>query len=178
MVTARQREQIGEREAGFEEPQAGAQDVGVGRGVARRVVALLGDDQTLPRDRVEQRRRHADTRGEVVEREQLGVAGLRAGDRGGERSVGGVELAGEEAADHREREPLALELLDALEALDVVGAVPGDATLAAGRWQQLALLVEADGVDRHVGPAGQFLDPDVGGADGRRGVRDSHERRF
>ena len=48
------------------------------------------------------------------------------------------------------------------EALEVVGAVPGDAALAAGWWQQLTLLVEADRVDRHVGPARQLLDSDVG----------------
>ena len=41
---------------------------------------------------------------------------------------------------------------------------------AAGRGQQLALLVEADGVDGHVGPPGELLDPDGGG------VRGSHER--
>ena len=116
VVPARQREEIGEREAGFEEPQPGAQHVGVGLGVARRAVALLRDDQTLACDRVEQRRGHADARRELVEREQLGVAGLRAGDRGGERHVGGVELAGDEAADHRQREALALELLDPLRA--------------------------------------------------------------
>ncbi len=46
------------------------------------------------------------------------------------------------------------------EAVDVVGAVPGDAALAAGRREQLALLVEADGVDRHVGAPGELLDPD------------------
>ena len=91
------REEIGEREPGFEEPQPGAQHVGVGLGVARRAVALLRDDQALARDRVEQGRGHADARREVVEGEQLGVAGLRAGDRGGERRVGGGELAGHAA---------------------------------------------------------------------------------
>ena len=57
-----------------------------------------------------------------------------------------------------------------LQPLDVLGAVPGDAALAAGRREQLALLVEADGVDRDVGPAGELLDPD-GAGDPR-----SHER--
>ena len=90
----------------------------------------------------------------------VGVAVLRAGDRGGERLVGGVELAGEQAADDREREALALEVLDAAEPVDVLVAVPGDAPLAAGRREQLALLVEADGVDRHVGAPGELLDAD------------------
>ena len=49
-----------------------------------------------------------------------------------------------------------------LQPLDVVGAVPGDAARTAGRREQLALLVEADGVDRDVGAPGQLLDPDLG----------------
>ena len=145
--------------------------------------------QPFARHRVEQRRGHADACRELVEGEQLGVAGLRAGHRGGERDVGGVELTGEQPADHRQREALALEVLDALQPLDVVGAVPGDAPRPAGRREQLALLVEADGVDRDVGAPGQLLDPDL--ADGvgsawrrscRRVVPDgahgSHEWRF
>ena len=55
------------------------------------------------------------------------------------------------------------------EPLDVVGAVPGDAALPAGRREQLALLVEADGVDGDLGAAGQLLDPDLAGR--RRWVR-------
>ena len=41
VVTAREREQVGEREAGLEQPQPGAQHVGVGGGVAGHAVALL-----------------------------------------------------------------------------------------------------------------------------------------
>ena len=59
-----------------------------------------------------------------------------------------------------------------LQPLDVLGAVPGDAALPAGRREQLALLVEADGVDRDLGAAGELLDSDVAGD------RGSHERRF
>jgi hypothetical protein len=106
---------------------------------------------------------------------------LRAGHRGCERHVGGVELAGQEPADHREREALTLQLLDALQPLEVVAAVPGDAPGAAGRRQQLALLVEADRVDGQVGASGELLDPDLGVAHGgrsRRGARGSHEQRF
>ena len=110
VVTASEREQIGEREAGLEQAQPGAQDVGVGRGVAGAAVALLRDDEALACDRVEQRRRDADAGRELVEGQQLGVARLRAGHRRRERDVGGVELTGEQPADHREREALALEL--------------------------------------------------------------------
>ena len=53
----------------------------------------------------------------------------------------------------------------------VLGVVPADAALAAGRGEELALLVEADGVDRHVGAAGELLHPD------RAGDR-FHERPF
>ena len=42
-----------------------------------------------------------------------------AGRIGGEGSVGGVELTHEETADHREREALALEVLDAAEPFEV-----------------------------------------------------------
>ena len=52
------------------------------------------------------------------------------------------------------------------------GAVPGDAALPAGRREQLALLVEADGVDGDLGAAGELLDPDlaVGGLSFRGGT--------
>ena len=177
-MTTRERKEVGEREAGFEQPQSRAQHVGVGRGVAGRAVALLRDDQALTRHRVEQRCRDAHAHRELVEGEQLGVAGLRAGDRGGERDVGGVELTGEEPADHRQREALPLEVLDGLQPVDVVGAVPGDAPGPTGRREQLALLVEADGVDGDLGPAGQLLDPDLRVSDGGCGPHGSHERRF
>ena len=65
-----------------------AQHVGVGLGVAGPPVALLRDDQPFAGDRLEQGRGHADPRRQVVEGQQLGVARLRAGDRGRERRVG------------------------------------------------------------------------------------------
>ena len=66
----------------------------------------------------------------------------------------GVELAADEPADEREREAPALQVADAGEPLEVLGAVEAEATaLAGGRRQQAALLVEADRVDRHVGLA-------------------------
>ena len=83
-------------------------------------------------DRVEQRRGHPTRPASSSRVEQLGVAGLRAGDRGRQRHVGGVELTVEQPADHRERESLALEVLDPLQPLDVVGAVPGDAARRGG----------------------------------------------
>ena len=132
-------------------------DVDVGGGVARRAAALLRDDQTLAGDGVEQRPRARPTRcGEVVEREQLrvAVACAAAATAAASGTSAASSSPSSEAADHREREALALEVTDAGEPLDVVGAVPGDAALAAGRRQQPALLVEADRVDRHLGPAG------------------------
>ena len=53
-----------------------------------------------------------------------------------------------------------------------------DAALAAGRREELALLVEADRVDGDVGAAGELLDPDLGVADRGRRARASHEWRF
>ena len=130
---------------------------GVKRGFA---VAVLRHEDAFADDRFEERRGHARPFGELVEREQavgLGV-GHRDRDRGGEGGVGGVELAVEQPADDREGEALALEVADAGQPVEVLGPVPGDAAGAGGRGQEPALLVEADGVDGHVGPAGQLLD--------------------
>ena len=98
VVAARQREEVGEREAGFEQAQAGAQHVGVGRGVARTRRRAAGRRAALRATTASSSGAGTPTRvGELVEGEELGVAGLRAGDRGGERHVGGVELTGERA---------------------------------------------------------------------------------
>ena len=163
VVATREREEVVEREAGLEEPQAGAQHVDVVDGVTGTPVAQLGNQEPFAHDGLDQRSGDAHPGRELVEVEQLGVALLRAGDRGGERRVGGVELTVEQPADHRERESLALELLDAAEAVFVIGVVPGHTALTAGRWEELALLVEADGVDRDVGAAGELLDSDGAG---------------
>ena len=108
VVAARQREEVGEREARFEQSEPGAQDVGVGLGVARRVRrAAAATIRPSRADRVEQRCRHADARGELVEREQLGVACLRARRprrRAARRSASSSPAS--EPADHREREAL------------------------------------------------------------------------
>ena len=45
----------------------------------------------------------------------------------------------------------------------MIGVVPADAALAAGRGEELALLVEADGVDGDVGAAGELLHADRAG---------------
>ena len=163
VVAASEREQVVEREAGLEEAQPGAQHVDVVERVAGAPVTLLRNEQPFPDDRLDQRRGDPDPGGEVVEGEQLGVALLGARDRGGERHVGGVELAVEDAPDHRQREALPLQLLDRGPAGPRGRVVPADPALAAGRGQQLALLVEADGVDRHVGAAGELLDSDGAG---------------
>ena len=42
---------------------------------------------------------------------------------------------------------------------EMLGPVPGDAAHTLRRPQQMTLLVEANRVDRHVGPIGQLLDP-------------------
>ena len=55
--------------------------------------------------------------------------------------------------------PAAAELPDALQPFEMLGPVPSDAAFTGGRREQAALLVEADRVDRDVGPAGQLLDP-------------------
>ena len=73
--------------------------------------------------------------------------------------VGRVELAREEAADDGQGESPPLQLLDAGDALEVVLVVPGQAAVAAGGRQEVLLLVEADGVDGHVGLERQLLHP-------------------
>ena len=176
VVTAREREQVGEREAGLEQAQPGAQDVGVGLGVAGASVALLRDDQPLAHDRVEQRRRHADAGGELVE----GRAARRHPPaRRPPRPRAGTSAASSSPASRRRitasEKPWRWSSLMRCEPLDVVGAVPGDAALPPGRREQLALLVEADGVDRHLGAPGELLDPDLRLDRGGRGAR-SHER--
>ena len=60
---------------------------------------------------------------------------------------------------------MALEVLDAAEPIFVIGVVPPDAAFATGRGEELALLVEADGVDGHVSAAGELLHADGAGDD-------------
>ena len=80
-------------------------------------------------------------------------------DRRHERLVRGFQLTGQEPLDHGEREPLLLQLLDALQALDMGVAVPGDPALAPGRPEQALALVEADRIHGHAGGPGQLFDP-------------------
>ena len=118
-------------------------------------------EQAFARDGFEEGERDPGARRELGQREELlacaGVGG-RGRHRGRERHVGRVDLAREQTLDQREREALPLQLADPGQPFEVLGAVPGDPALARGRRQQAPLLVEADRVDRHVGPPGQVLD--------------------
>jgi hypothetical protein len=78
-----------------------------------------------------------------------------------ERRVGRIEIAFEHAADQRECQALPAQFSDAREALNVLRPVPSNAALAFGRGEQPPLLVEADRVDRDVGPAGNVFDPEA-----------------
>src|SRR5205807_9048634 len=95
--------------------------------------------------------------------ELLRSLGVRRRDRGGEGDVGRVELAVEHAADQREREAPPAQLPDALQPLEVLGAVPRDPSLADRRSEQSALLIEANRVDRGLGPPGEVLDAETVG---------------
>ena len=160
VVLVREGEQIGEREALLEQPQALLHDRDVGGRVARLAVVDPGDEEVLARDGFEQRDRHAGAFGELGEGEELlGGLGVGSEDGGGEGRVGGIEIAVEDAADQREGEAPAAQLPDPRQALEVLGAVPADPPRPLRRREQAALLVEADRVDREVGAPGQLLDP-------------------
>ena len=165
MLAAREREEVGERQARLEQPHAGRDDLRVARRVALDAVALLRHEQPRLHDGLEQRAGDAGRGGELVEREQ--VVSRLVGDRGGERRVRRVELAVEQAADQCERQPSVLEVADPGQPFLVLGPVPGDAPLPPGRREQPALLVEADRVDRDARRPGQIGDPEIG--DGARG---------
>ena len=153
VVLAGQREEIGEGEAGFEERQARAHDLHVGSRVALAALVDPGDEQPFPEHGFEQRGRDRRPLGQLGQRQQL-FGRVDPGDRDRERRVGRVEVTAEEPPDQREGQPVGAQLADARQPLDVLGPVPGDPALTRGRRQQLALLVEADRVDRHVDPIG------------------------
>ena len=81
------------------------------------------------------------------------------GHRRGQVGVGRVQLPGHDPADGGQRQPLLLKVADLVDALHVLGAVPGHAPLALGLWQQSAGLVIADRVHGHVARRSQLLDP-------------------
>ena len=64
--------------------------------------------------------------------------------------------------DRREREPLAAQLPDAVEPLEVLLAVKAVAALLHRGLEQPFAGVVADGVDGEVGPLGQLVDPPAG----------------
>jgi hypothetical protein len=168
VMPARQRQELGHRQTGLEETQPGGDDVDVGGREPGVAFVAAGNEEPLAHDRLDERIGHARPRRELVEREELLGAALgsavlvdRADHGRRQRLVGAVELAGHDAADDGEREAPTLEVLDAGETLDVLGAVPGDAPPALGRREEPALLVEADRVDGDVGPTRQVLDPQL-----------------
>ena len=168
VVLAGEREQVGEREAGLEQRQPGAHDVDVARRCSarrRRGCAARAALRARPLRAARAARRSA-----RPARRARGTP--RAARRPATATASGASVASRSPLSTRpisaSVRPWRLELADAGQALEVLGPVPGDPALALGRRQQLALLVEADRVDRHVGPLGQLLDPQpVHAADSR-----------
>jgi len=74
----------------------------------------------------------------------------------------------EQGPDRGEREPLGLEVADALEPFEVLGAVDLGAPDPRGRGEEALALVEADRVDGQARLAGEVVDPPLGGL-GRHG---------
>ena len=163
VLASSQREEVGERQPGFEEPQPGAHGVGVARGVPVGVSPSPCTWGTSRPSRDDASSSASGTPARAASSESVTelVTG-RVGDGRGETGIGRVELAVEEAADQVEREPPRLEVADAGEALEVRGPVPGDAPLPAGRREETPLLVEADRVDRDALGAGEILDAQLG----------------
>ena len=88
----------------------------------------------------------------------LAALALGVRDRRGQVGVAAIQLAGEHAADHRERQAAFLHRADPPKELGVVGAVQRHPALAARRRQQALRPVEAHGVDRDVAFGGELLD--------------------
>ncbi len=160
MVLVREREEVGEWEALLEQPQTLLHHGDVGGRVARLPVVHARHEEVLAHDGFQEGDRNPGAFGQLGECEEL-LRGLRVGarDRGGERRVGRIEIAGEDTADEREREALSAQLPHPEQPIEVLGPVPGDPSGALGRRQEAALLVEADRVDGKVGPPGQVLHP-------------------
>ena len=159
-MIASEGEEIADRESGPDEFDAGAQRTGIGFGVPGHAVVVVGDEHAGRSDGSDRVGRNSDARSERVEIEErtVGFRATRRHDGGGERFVGGTEFAADEAADHGEAQTPITEFTDAFEPSHMVGAVPRDATVAARRFEQPTLLVEADRVDGRARDLGQFLD--------------------
>ncbi len=159
VVIARECEQIAQRESGFEQLQPGLHDGDVARCELLGPVVHARDQESFARDGFEQRVGDARTFRQLGERKEF-FRGFGDGDRGGERRVGCVEVAAQHPADEREGQAFRLEVADPGQPFEMVRPVPGDPALTRGRIEQSSLLVEADRVDRHVGPLGEVFDPE------------------
>ena len=110
VLTAREREELGEREAGLEQSQP-ARSTSASAAVYPATPSRCCGTSSPSRATASSSGAGTPTRSASSSRSSRSASPvLRAGDRGGERHVGGVELAVEQPADHREREALALEV--------------------------------------------------------------------
>ncbi len=90
--------------------------------------------------------------------EQLAeLADVAAVLEGGGQDVAAVLEGGGQLGDAAEGVTAFQQGGDGAQPGQVVVVVPGDPPLAAGRWEQFALAVEAQGADRDAGRLGQFL---------------------
>src|SRR5207245_2593462 len=130
VVVPGEREELVEGQARLQERDAGRGGPHVCRGVAGPVPLGGGDEQALALDDLDERLRYAGRLGELIEREErlgpvgLLVSGKGAGKGAGQCLVGGVELAGEQPSDGRQREALLLEVADPAQPLAVLLRVP------------------------------------------------------
>ena len=124
-----------------------------------------GDQQALPFDGLEQGEGDAAVLGQRLDGEPpLACAPVAArcglgAHRRHQGFVGRVQLAVEEAADHRQAVAPALQPPDLGQALEVAVVIEGHPPRAGGRGEEVAGLVVAHRVDGDVGTSGQLLDP-------------------
>ena len=155
-------QEVVERQPDAEQGQHVADEAHVGLAEQVGAAHRVGPQQPGRRQSPQDLHRHAAALGHVGQPQHRVV--VDQPDRPGRAVVEGL-------GDHAQRVAALLELADAVEAVAMVGAVPGHPALVAGRGQQALRLVGAQRLHADAGLGGQLVGPVAGGRGGNRAGR-------